>query len=58
MSSPGLTVRPIKTMAGPRKYCAVFYDDMRIPLANVVGGLHNGWRTAMATLATTYRLLP
>ena len=51
MNSPGITVRPIKTMAGPRKYCEVFYDDVRIPLTNIVGGLHNGWRTAMSTLA-------
>lgn len=51
MNSSGLTVRPIKTMAGPRKYCEVFYDNVRIPLSNVVGGLHNGWPTAMSTLA-------
>ena len=51
MNSPGLTVRPIKTMAGPRKYCEVFYDSVRIPLSNVVGGLNNGWPTAMSTLA-------
>jgi alkylation response protein AidB-like acyl-CoA dehydrogenase len=51
MDAPGLTVRPIKTMAGPRKYCEVFYDGVRIPLSNVVGGLNNGWATAMSTLA-------
>jgi alkylation response protein AidB-like acyl-CoA dehydrogenase len=51
MDSPGLTVRPIKTMAGPHKYCAVFYDNVRIPLANVVGELNDGWSTAMSTLA-------
>jgi alkylation response protein AidB-like acyl-CoA dehydrogenase len=51
MDSPGVTVRPIKTMAGPRKYCEVFYDDVRVPLSNIVGGLNNGWQTAMSTLA-------
>jgi len=51
MDAPGITVRPIKTMAGPRKYCEVFYDGVRIPLSNVVGGLNNGWATAMSTLA-------
>lgn len=51
MSLPGIIVRPIKTMAGPSKYCEVFYDGVRIPLSNVVGGLNNGWPTAMATLA-------
>lgn len=51
MDTPGITVRPIRTMAGPRKYAEVFYDDVRIPLANVVGGLNNGWKTAMSTFA-------
>jgi alkylation response protein AidB-like acyl-CoA dehydrogenase len=50
MRTPGITVRPIRTMAGPRKYCEVFYDSVRVPLGNVVGGLNNGWRTAMSTL--------
>ena len=50
MDAEGLTVRPIRTMAGPTKYCEVFYDNVRIPLSNVVGGLNNGWATAMATL--------
>jgi alkylation response protein AidB-like acyl-CoA dehydrogenase len=51
MDAEGITVRPIKTMAGPYKYCEVFYDNVRIPLGNVVGGLNNGWATAMSTLA-------
>jgi alkylation response protein AidB-like acyl-CoA dehydrogenase len=51
MNAPGMTVRPIRTMAGPRKYCEVFYDSVRVPLANVVGGLNNGWGTAMSTLS-------
>jgi alkylation response protein AidB-like acyl-CoA dehydrogenase len=50
MNTPGITVRPIRTMAGPRKYCEVFYESVRIPLSNVVGGLGNGWATAMSTL--------
>jgi alkylation response protein AidB-like acyl-CoA dehydrogenase len=51
MKTPGITVRPIKTMAGPAKFAEVFYDNVRIPLSNVVGGLNNGWKTAMATLS-------
>lgn len=51
MDTPGITVRPIRTMAGVLKYCEVFYDDVRIPLKNVVGGLNNGWATAMSTLS-------
>jgi alkylation response protein AidB-like acyl-CoA dehydrogenase len=51
MNAEGLTVRPIRTMAGVYKFCEVFYDNVRVPLSNVVGGLNNGWRTAMSTLA-------
>ncbi len=51
MSAAGITVRPIRTMAGPRKYCEVFYESVRVPLSNVVGGLNNGWGTAMSTLS-------
>jgi len=51
MTAPGITVRPIRTMAGPRKYCEVFYDSVRVPMSHVVGGLNNGWATAMSTLS-------
>ena len=51
MSAAGITVRPIRTMAGPHKYCEVFYDSVRVPLSKVVGGLNNGWATAMSTLS-------
>ncbi len=51
MNAPGITVRPIRTMAGPHKYCEVFYDSVRVPLSNIVGGLNNGWATAMSTLS-------
>ena len=51
MNAPGITVRPIRTMAGPRKYCEVFYESVRVPLSNVVGGVNNGWGTAMSTLS-------
>jgi alkylation response protein AidB-like acyl-CoA dehydrogenase len=51
MKTPGVRVRPIKTMAGNYEYCEVFYDDVRVPLANIVGGLNNGWRVAMSTLS-------
>ena len=50
MDAPGITVRPIRTMAGTQSYCEVFYDSVRIPLSNIVGGLNNGWATAMSTL--------
>jgi alkylation response protein AidB-like acyl-CoA dehydrogenase len=51
MRTPGITVRPLRTISGRLHFCEVFYDEVRIPLAHVVGGLGNGWRVAMATLA-------
>jgi alkylation response protein AidB-like acyl-CoA dehydrogenase len=51
MNAAGITVRPIRTMAGVYKFCEVFYDNVRVPLSNVVGGVNNGWGTAMSTLA-------
>src|SRR5699024_5073798 len=51
MHSPGIEVRPIKTMDGEAEFAEVFYDDVRIPLDNIVGGLDEGWKVAMSTLA-------
>jgi alkylation response protein AidB-like acyl-CoA dehydrogenase len=50
MKTPGITVHPIRKMTGHAEFCSVFYDEVRIPLANVVGEIHQGWATAMATL--------
>jgi alkylation response protein AidB-like acyl-CoA dehydrogenase len=51
MRAPGIDVRPIRSMAGVPEFCEVFYDEVRLPLANVVGGLGNGWKVAMSTLS-------
>jgi len=50
MHSPGITVRPITSMDGLAEFCEVFYDDVRIPLDNVVGEIGDGWLVAMSTL--------
>jgi alkylation response protein AidB-like acyl-CoA dehydrogenase len=47
---PGVDIRPIRTMDGAEHFAEVFYNEVRIPLANVVGTLHDGWRIAMANL--------
>ncbi|HEX3786895.1 MAG TPA: acyl-CoA dehydrogenase family protein [Pseudonocardiaceae bacterium] len=51
MRSPGIDARPIRSMDGDREFCEVFYDDVRIPLTNVVGALNQGWSVAMSTLS-------
>jgi len=37
-------------MSGQVEFCEVFYDDVRVPLMNVVGDLGAGWSVAMSTL--------
>lgn len=51
MTAPGITVRPIPTLNDELDFCEVFYDDVRIPLDNLVGEMNAGWSVAMATLS-------
>lgn len=52
MKTEGLEMQPIEIMTAPNlpHFVQCFYDEARIPLANVVGGLNNGWSVAMSTL--------
>jgi alkylation response protein AidB-like acyl-CoA dehydrogenase len=50
--APGehLTVRPVRQMTGAQDFSEEFIDGLRVPLANVIGGLGKGWAVAMTTL--------
>ena len=50
MDSPGIEIRPIKSMAGAKSFNEVFFTDVRITTANVVGEVNDGWRLAKVTL--------
>lgn len=50
MRQAGVDVRPLKNIAGTDEFCEVFLDAARVPLANVVGELGDGWRMAMYAL--------
>jgi len=52
MKTAGVELRPIEIMTAPNlpHFVQCFYDEARVPLCNVVGGLHNGWSVAMSTL--------
>ncbi|MET0734551.1 MAG: acyl-CoA dehydrogenase family protein [Microbacterium sp.] len=50
MDTPGITVRPIRTMHGVDEFCEVFYDDVRIPDERLLGAPEEGWRVAMDLL--------
>jgi len=51
MDAPGIEVRPIQTVLGGSEFCEVFFDDVRIPVANRVGDENDGWRVTNVTLS-------
>ena len=51
MRSPGVDVRPLREMTGTTDFNEVFFDEVRIPAANMIGGPGEGWRVAGASLA-------
>ncbi|MFE6489592.1 acyl-CoA dehydrogenase family protein, partial [Streptomyces sp. NPDC057757] len=50
MGSPGVDVRPLREITGTTDFSEVFLDGVRIPAANVIGDVNDGWRVAMSSL--------
>ncbi|MCW2579907.1 MAG: acyl-CoA dehydrogenase, partial [Blastococcus sp.] len=50
MNSPGVDVRPLREITGTTDFNEVFLDSVRIPVANVIGDVDNGWRVANSSL--------
>jgi alkylation response protein AidB-like acyl-CoA dehydrogenase len=50
MNTPGITRRPIRTIAFDDEFAEVFFEDVRVPLTNVVGNIGDGWNIATAVL--------
>ena len=50
MATPGITVKPIINLELHDEFCEVFFDNVRVPAANLVGRLNKGWDMAKALL--------
>jgi acyl-CoA dehydrogenase len=50
MTSPGVSVKPIRLISGSSPFCETFLDNVRVPRAQVVGKVNGGWVMAKALL--------
>ncbi len=50
LESPGVTRRPIKLISGASPFCETFFDNVEVPLENLVGPLNGGWEIAKRLL--------
>ncbi len=51
MDTPGVDIRPLRTIAGSTEFAELFLDEVRIPVENRVGEENDGWRVTMVTLS-------
>jgi alkylation response protein AidB-like acyl-CoA dehydrogenase len=49
LDSPGITVRPIPQLNGLPGFAEIFFDDVKVPVENALGGEGMGWHVAMST---------
>lgn len=50
LDTPGITVRPLRTMHGVDEFCEVYFDDVRVDASRMLGKPGDGWRLAMDLL--------
>jgi len=50
MKSPGVIVRPLKQITGESEFNEIFFEDVRVPKANLLGPLNQGWQVLVSTL--------
>jgi alkylation response protein AidB-like acyl-CoA dehydrogenase len=50
MDSPGIEVRPLRTLLGSEEFSEVFLNDVRVPVSQRVGAENDGWRVTNVTL--------
>ena len=52
LKSPGITTRLIEDMSDSMPFNEVFYDNVKVPKENLLGGLNGGWNVALASIAS------
>lgn len=50
MRSPGVTVRPLRQIGGQAEFNELFFEEVRVPRANLLGELHQGWQIVTSAL--------
>ena len=50
MTSEGVTTKPIQLISGASPFCETFFDDIRVPRANLMGKENQGWTIAKQLL--------
>ncbi len=50
LNTPGVTVRPLRTMHGVDEFCEVYFDDVAVPADRMLGAPGQGWQVAMDLL--------
>ena len=55
LTTPGVTIRPLRQMTGSADFNEIFLEDVRVPHANVIGGVDDGWQVAVTTLMNERR---
>ena len=50
LKSPGITIRPIEALTDYAPFCEVFFDEVHVPIENLVGKINEGWKLAGALL--------
>lgn len=50
LKTPGITIRPIMTIADDEEFAEEFFDDVRVPRSNVVGEIDKGWPLAKSLM--------
>ena len=48
--APGVTVRPLRDLTGDAHFCEIFFDDVRVPVANRIGEENAGWPLVRTSL--------